>query len=284
MLRMVRKANGIALLIGLIAAINSCKNPDVEVKEPVDPDLIEADSFLLAYHSFESGLGNWFESSTCCSWSAATTTEIKRAGNHSARFELRRKDSMYEYQAQLARAPNKNKEGWFGFSLYFPSTFTPDSLEEGIVHWQSLPDFAMGEEWRSPPLLLGVLRDSLVLEIRTDPKQVTKQGDGTFTRITLGKLDKDSWLDWVFHIKWAYDETGVLEVWKNGVPIVSRLHHPNTYNDVKFPYVKIGVGKWDWATASTTISPLISERVVYIDEVTIGKENASFDKVKPGRK
>jgi hypothetical protein len=271
------------LLAGLSASIISCSHDDMGPKEDEDPDLIEADSFLLAYHSFDGQLGNWFENSTCCDWAANINSSVKRAGSHSARFELRNHDALYDFQAQLGRAPNKNKEGWFGFSLYFPNTFVSDSLEDGIVQWQSLPDLAKGEEWRSPPVLLGVLSDSLVLEIRTDAKEVTRQGESTFTRINLGKLDKDVWLDWVFHIRWAYDETGILEVWKNGDQVVNRANKANSYNDLKFPYLKVGIGKWGWASAPS-VSPFIKERVIYVDEVTVGKENAGYDKVRPGRK
>ena len=278
-----RNFHVLLFLLSLSASVISCKNDDVGIKEDEDPDLIEADSFLLAYHNFDGQLGNWFENSTCCTWAANINSTLKRAGTHSARFELRNNDALYDFQSQLGRAPNKNKEGWFGFSLYFPNTFVSDSLEDGIVQFQSLPDFAKGEEWRSPPVLLGVLNDSLVLEIRSDKKEVTKQGESTFTRINLGKLQKDAWLDWVFHIRWAYDDSGVLEVWKDGDLKVSRINLANSYNDLKFPYLKIGIGKWGWASAPSR-SPFIKERVIFVDEVTVGKENAGYDKVKPGRK
>jgi hypothetical protein len=194
--------------------------------------------------------------------------------------ELRRNDVTFGLRSQYGRAPNKNKEGWFGFSLYFPKSFVKDSIEESIVEWQALPDFSSGEQWRSAPLFLGVVDDRVVLEIRTDDKKVTEQYVYKFTRIDLGPLDKEVWSDWVMHIRWAYDNTGIVEVWKDKQLVVSRLGMPNSYNDATYPYLKVGINKWDWEKIA---SPKINVRAVYVDEVTIGNEISGFDKVNPAR-
>lgn len=238
------------------------------------------DNSILAYYPFENEIGNWPEKSTCCSWSAQLNKNMKRGGKSSLRVELRTNDLSNGHRSELGQVPNKNKEGWFGFSVYFPSSFVKDPSEESIVQWQALPDFSIGETWRSPPLFLGVLNDRFVLEIRTDSKKVTEQGNYSFTRIDLGMVDKETWLDWAFHIKWAYDNTGVVEVWKNNKLIVSRINKPNAYNDVMFPYFKIGIYKWGWANPGNTT---INNRIIFIDEVTIGNEKAGYDKVYPDK-
>ncbi|SKC18993.1 polysaccharide lyase [Dyadobacter psychrophilus] len=271
------------LLFVCLNVLSACKMMHLEDKEIVDkdPDIIyPLDSFVIAYHNFDSKIAKWYESSLCCSWSGQSSDSVKRAGAKSVRFELRKNDSSLGFRSQLARAPNKNREGWFGFSLYFPKAFVKDSLEESIVEWQALPDFSSGENWRSAPLFLGVLEDHFVLEIRTDSNKVTPQYKYDFKRIDLGPVTKERWIDWVFHIRWAHDNTGIIEVWKNKEPVFSLMGQPNTYNDSTFPYFKVGISKWDWERPGNV---RVNNRVIFVDEITIGNDKASYGKVEPGR-
>ncbi|MCE7066596.1 polysaccharide lyase [Dyadobacter sp. CY326] len=247
----------------------------------MDPDIIyPLDSFVIAHHNFDNQIAKWYETSLANSWSAQTSDSVKRTGAKSVRFELRRQDAAFEFRSQLGRAPNQNKEGWFGFSLYFPAAFTRDSLEESIVEWQELPDFSEGEKWRSAPLFLGVMNDRFVLEVRTDSNRVTQQYNDNFTRVDLGPVQKDRWLDWVFHIKWAFDNTGIVEVWNQNKLVFSRIGKGNRYNDATYPYFKIGINKWDWKKSG---NGMVNSRVVFADEVTVGNAKASYKDVYPGR-
>ncbi|MCE7066601.1 polysaccharide lyase [Dyadobacter sp. CY326] len=283
----VRSLLSIVLFCGLMFG---CKNLDVlEIAEqdlaasqntasPARSALgIGEDSSLLVSYHFDQEIGNWYENSTCCPWSITLNKSIKRAGTSSMKVELQRQDTPNDHRAELGQAPNMNKEGWYGFSVYFPSSFVKESIEESIVQWNSLPDLKEGESWRSAPLFLGVLNDRFVLEIRSDAKRITNH-DFSFTRLDLGPVDKETWHDWVFHIKWAYDNTGIIEVWKDKKQVLSRLNQPNSYNDAMFPYFKIGIYKWDWSTKSTEG---INSRTMYVDEIAIGNQNADLNKVSP---
>jgi hypothetical protein len=236
---------------------------------------------VLGNFGFDQEIGSWNYRALCCSWSAGLSDSVFRAGTKSLRFELRQGDiAGGDPLAELGFTPQKNREGWFGLSVYFPESFVKDTMEESIVKWQSAPDLNLGELWRSPPLLLGVLNDSLVLEIRTDHKKVTKQGEYTFERLNLAQITRKEWHDLVFHISWAHDDTGVIEIWKNGELLLSRVNKPNSFNDEQYPYFQVGLYKWGWdITRNTTINT----RTVYIDQVRVGNEKASYDKVFPGR-
>ena len=272
----------------LFSLFSGCKNPDVVDQNPKGSGLTEAESNarnagtlsddepIRRYH-FDNEIGNWYENSTCCPWSITLNNDTKRAGTGSLKVELKREDTPNDHRAELGCSPNMNKEGWFGFSLYFPSSFAKESIEESIVQWNSLPDLKEGETWRSAPLFLGVLNDRYVLEIRSDANRITTH-DFSFTRLDLGPVEKETWHDWVFHIKWAYDNTGVIEVWKNGQLILSRLNQPNSYNDAMYPYFKVGIYKWDWTTKATAG---IDSRTMFVDEISIGNHTADFKKVSP---
>ena len=251
-----------------------------KVTPPVDitttPNVSNA---ALNYYNFNSTLGTWYENSTTQSWSANISTEQKRAGNGSLRFELRKSDSKLGYRTELGQQPGKEKEGWYGFSNFFPKEFTKDPIPEVIAQFNSKPDLDKGEAWRSPPLALAILNDRFVLEMRNDASVITK-GQPKMTRLDLGPVDKAVWNDWVIHVKWAWDNTGILEIWKNNKLVVNRKNLPNCYNDATYPYFKTGIYKWDWANKST---PSVQKRVYFVDELTIGKANATYNDVYPGR-
>lgn len=237
------------------------------------------DSSIVSYHNFDSSEGEWFEKSMFFPYSYALSDSTKKKGR-SLRIELRKGDGI---RAEFGTDPKlSTKEGWFGFSVFFPLNFVKDrSSSESIVQFQARPDFDLGEYWRSAPLFLGVLNDRMILEVRTDSNKVTPQDKYNFERIDLGPLVKDEWLDCVFHIKWAHDNTGVIELWKNNILVYSRINKPNCYNDKLYPYFKIGIYKWDWASLSSSTT---TQRNIFIDEVRIGNSNANYDKVYSGYK
>ncbi|WP_171037849.1 polysaccharide lyase [Dyadobacter luticola] len=279
------------LLLSFVSiCLLNCKNPDLDVarnpaEAQAEPDQTIArsipskDTSLVAYYDFENDMGNWYEKSMCCDWAIQLTKQVRRSGLGALKFEIRRQDGNVS-RSELGQKPiNTNQDGWYAFSTYFPSSFTQESSEDCITQWQAKPDLALGEEWRSPPMLLGILNDHFVLEVRTDANKITKQGNYTFNRIDLGPVEKENWLDWVFHVKWAYDNTGVIEIWRNKQLVLSRFNQPNSYNDDLYPYFKIGLYKWDWASLANKSTS--SSRVMYVDEVTIGTQFSSLTNVSP---
>ena len=80
--------------------------------------------------------------------------------------------------------------------------------------------------------------------------------------------------DWVVHVEWAFDETGLLEVWRDSELIVTK-RGPNTYRDLD-PQIslRIGIYKWPWSDPFWSGGPpsVVSKRVVFFDEVRIARE------------
>jgi hypothetical protein len=257
---------------------SSCKKESLEatVTQPAS-ELAAAtptkDSTVTSYFNFNQTIGSWYEKSTYYPYSATISDLVKKNGK-SLRFELRKGEDK---RSELAVDPHYTPaESWYGFSLYIPASFAYDVSPESLVQFHSLPDFSEGEDWRSPPVMLGVLKDRMILDIRTSAKRVNKQDDFTFERIDLGAVAKDTWKDYIIHVKWAYDNTGVLEIWQNKKLLFSRTQKANRYNDTFYPYIKIGIYKWDWAGVSNSIT---TNRVVYFDEVKIGNKFSGFNGV-----
>lgn len=240
---------------------------------------------LTLYSAFESttDFAKWSEE--ICRPSALTISSAvpARKGNSSARFEFAKSDvTTYNgyIRAEIHQDSPPEAENWYGFSMYLPTDFVSDPMAEKFAQWHEIPDWDLGETWRSPPISLGIQNDRYNLQVlwAAAPVNTNNTKDGE-KDIDLGPVtDKGKWADWVVHIKFSYKSDGILEIWKNKVKIYS-LYGPNSFNDENFPYFKLGIYKWGW-NGWASYSPE-SKRVLYMDEVRIGNSKSSLNEVSP---
>ena len=203
---------------------------------------------------------------------------IKRAGNFSGRFEINSSDPKQSggIRAEMTqRLDLLGQERWYGFSQYFPASYVFDSTPELAGQWHDQPDEGESAS-RTPSNFIMIRNNRFIWYLSWDADAITyNNSPDRFMEIDLGPVPKDQWIDWVVHIKFAYDNTGILEVWKNGEKVIDRHNQPNSYNDTKLPYFKLGIYKWDWNGSS------VNQKVMYWDEVRIGNEYSNYDEVKP---
>jgi hypothetical protein len=224
---------------------------------------------------------SWYEQSIAHSWSAVIATDEYRVGPGSLKVELiRGVDTLNGPRAELGMAPQRANEYWYGFSNFFPANYVSDPATEIINQWQAPPDFSLGETWRNPPLALEIKTDRYKIAIRWSADAVNTATNTNVAYLDLGPVTHNEWNDWVFHIKWGYS-SGTLQVWKNGVLILERLNKPIGYNDLLYPYFKIGIYKWEWHNPNTVSTS--KNRTYYIDEVRVGNNLATYLDVYPGR-
>jgi hypothetical protein len=91
------------------------------------------------------------------------------------------------------------------------------------------------------------------------------------------------WNDWVLHIKVSAGNDGLVELWKDGVKVLSNTGQNYAAVDgcgkpMKAPYVKFGIHKSDWKNGNTDST----RREIHIDQVRIGNATAGYGGVKPG--
>lgn len=240
-------------------------------------------SNLLLESTFEdaSGFDEWTKE-ICRPEALSITSQVARKGKAAARFEFTKAD-VTEYKgyvrAEIRRESEVENERWYGFSNYLPGDFVPDPLAENIAQWHDVPDWDLGESWRSPPISLGIENDHYYVKILWASATVntnnTKDGE---KKIDLGHVDKDKWNDWVFHIRFSYQSDGLVEIWKNKQKKFS-LQGPNSFNDKHYPYFKIGIYKWGWK-GWADYSPE-DKRVLFYDEVRIGNQHSNLEEVSP---
>lgn len=258
--------------------------PPQSVNLESDPGLYSYSANILNTEFFENidldqnpGLSDFYPELVAVDHSFALDENIKRAGSFSGRFEINRNDPLLwgGNRAEMAQVKTTTMdEGWYGFSQYFPDSYISDSTEEVVGQWHDQPD--VGETAaRSPSNAIITGNNRLKWMIRWDSRSImTDNFPEGHTYIDLGEIPKNKWIDWVVHIKYSHTNTGILEVWMDGVKVIDRQNMPNSYNDVMYPYFKFGVYKWEWGSEVN--------KIIYYDEVKVGNKNSSYDEVKPG--
>lgn len=239
---------------------------------------------LLLQSTFEneSDLLSWGKE-TCCSHSLKVSDSVSRSGRQSLRFELDRTDSLVANgkRAELKLKSETDNDRWYAFSIFLPETYVQDVEAEILAQWHEIPDFNLGESWRTPPIDLMTKDSHWVLEIKwaTDSVNTNQTISGRKT-IDLGTCVTKVWTDFVIHIKFSYKEDGMVQAWKDG-KLVFNYKGPNTYNDKTLPYFKIGIYKWRWKDLDSKSK--LSRRIVYFDNVIIGNENATYKDFVPSK-
>ena len=225
----------------------------------------------------------------CCSYSLQDEFSIVRAGAASLRFEVHEDDpdqagSKRVEVTTFTLAQSQGHYGgigdtrWIGISLYMPADWETDNQSETILQFHGKADNC--ESSRSPPMALRHAGDGTWgWRIRADSDACTSSQPSVVTIEDFGEVLVGQWVDIVINVTWGFDGTGVFKVWKNGVLTVD-YSGPNMYNDAAPVYLKFGVYKFLWKTNPGR--SVVTERVIYFDELKSGDENSSFDEVSPG--
>ena len=224
---------------------------------------------------FESGfegtpgsfLNEWTNDEHCCDYSVQQST-LAREGKNSVRLEVRDTDPIVSssIRSELTMLQDYDAgERWYGFSIYLEN-WDNDPAGEHVFQWH--PESSSG---------------SAVLSLFTNENNFTlvhQNGGSTssqeFARPVLGPLLKNQWVDFVLHVKWAADDSGLLEIWLNG----AKKYTYNGRTDWGGQYIKMGINKFCWAGPCGPSA--VSVRVMYIDAFRIGNEKATYNDVKPG--
>lgn len=190
-------------------------------------------------------------------------------GTQSAKFELRDTDAMNNSgtRAEITFPTAANLNRWYSFSILFP-----------CIDWDRDDDDEVINQWHqggglTPALCIRTRRDSIYLRIVEEPG-----GDDEW--INLGVIQKSVWHPYVLHIIHSSTSSGLIEIWRSGVPIFTR-NGKNMYpvtGSVTNPNWKLGIYKSGWNDEGTTD---VSIRVLLFDDIKMGNENAKYREMAP---
>lgn len=233
--------------------------------------------------TFEDGsLGewkNWGATQLCCAHSAQIVTEPVRAGRYAIAFIVNRDDPNVRKskRAELRLSGTTMGEHyWYGFSVFVPGDWTPSPAPVTAVQWHAVPDVLIGELGQSPALRLLVRDDQWMIANRWDPARVSRSlwgfsRQGAAAILWSAPLDRGRWTDWIFHVRWSFDASGIVEIWKDGT-LVAKRAGANTFNDWIAPYFKIGVYVPSWGVPNH--GDPVSRRSLLFDEIRVRRSSA----------
>ncbi len=182
-------------------------------------------------------------------------------------------------EAKILREDGEGAEVWYGWSFMIPKDFKEHPKRAKafnmIGQWINLPDRSKGETFRTMPKL----GPSIAVRYGTDKGRpgigILYGIKGKNKRAIAGvHIEKGSWVDLVFHIRWAQDASGFVEIWVDGKPLMPfdgrahRVFGPNMVNALPNIF-KLGLYRGKRWAANTTNS-------IFIDEIRIGN---SFNQV-----
>lgn len=218
---------------------------------------------FLSYTSF-TAYGSLQKAAT---YSITRVSTAARTGNYSTRYELRKTDGLIGYgkRSEACRysksEPVAKVERWYAASYYLPTGYVTDAAPEIVTQWHT--------NVGSPPLALWT---------QNGQWRITRFGN---KQTILGAYATNKWTDFVFHVKWSTGTDGLVEAWKDGVKVLTftgaTLLPGTTYG----AYMRTGLYKWPWNPTSS-IRSTTTQRVMYVDDVRIGNQYATYQDVAPG--
>ncbi len=195
-------------------------------------------------------------------------------GDRSMKTYLHRDNSKSSYRTEMVPAGNINtgalhgEDWWYAFNVYIPGNHIPDPVSHDVVaQWHANKDRGEGN-LGGPVIGLRVDNTRWDIDVNWTSNKITTKQNINNMRYNVGAISPGTWTEWIFHIKWSYNNDGVLEVWKNGKQVVNRKG-PNAYNDNKAPYLKVGLYKTAWRNPAKGAN--IRSRTFYHDGFVIAK-------------
>ena len=169
---------------------------------------------------------------------------------------------------------------WYGLRTLMGNDWKEtDKADTIITQWHARPDAG------NPPVALQTKLGSdgkqhYNLIIRSNPDADGTTGYKYIKQIDLGVIDGDigKWVDWVWHIKWAADGQGYLQLYKDGKLAVD-FKGGTAYVDSIGPYMKVGLYKYDWKSGTDTGA---DSRTLYVDDIRVADSSGSYASVAPG--
>lgn len=218
------------------------------------------------------------------------TSTYSRDGEFAIESRLNRLNSEISYRTEVrARAPDPvidsaywksvGQEYWYGFSVYVPKPFVADTIWEIVAQFHRIPDVDEAASGLNPPLSFEIAGNQWRIINRYSLEQPTTSRVTAFDQ-RVGDVEDGRWTDWVVNVRWsATAGEGFLRIWKNGVMVVD-TKGPNTYNDQRGPYFKMGIYK-GWRDRYTP-EGIVKERVYYHDAFKMTGPDGSYVAVAPG--
>ena len=206
--------------------------------------------------------------------------QITRSGKYAMKSVLNRVSSKTNYRTEVALKGGVHlakwyQDTWYGFSIYLPSPYPADSIDEIVAQWH-----AQGGGAGGPPLSLRLKDGNWRIYSAWDERTTVTPESRNSKSYSISSAAVSKWTDWVFRIHWDWRKSGAgrLTVWQNGKQVLDQSG-PIGYNQSVGPYFKMGIYKAQWQNRASAFG---NERVLYHDAFRLADgAGAKYEDVAP---
>lgn len=198
-------------------------------------------TFRGDYETGITGSNTWSSLQTVATNRYTQDTHYVRQGNYAARVEVRSGDFIGNPSSERAEVMKnlgeiEGSESWYGFSVYFPNDFNPDTTS-------AYPFWNIFTQWHHSG---SAGQANIMFEVNTagSPWSIEiRSFGGTLDQnkktFKLASLQRNIWFDFIFHVRWASDNTGYYEIWLNCQKVLQKTYTPTIYSG-EYVYAKQG--------------------------------------------
>lgn len=206
-------------------------------------------------------------------------------GRKAVRFAVPRAPNSFRAEISLPYEKGFN-ERWYGERVLVPRdwVFDPAKGNDILMQWHAIPG-----NWKAtyPNLAISIQNDNWFIA----QSYGSAQTKPTRTRNKLADaVQRGAWVAWVIHAKWSPGEDGILQVWKDGKPVLD-LKGPNVYTTIGqeyTPYLKTGIYHPEWhldkqdkRETFDREHPVATNKAIMVTDVKVGDQRANYADVSP---
>ena len=189
--------------------------------------------------NFETGsFSQWLGTQALQGPATIVSTQV-RDGRYGARFEVHPNTDPNATGGERSEVlhgtgEREGDESWWAWSSYFGDDFNPNPNTWWNIFTQWHNTDSTGQA--NAIFEVNTQYTPWKIQLRTFGGQV----DENQQIFLLADFERNRWYDFVFHVRWAPDNTGFVEVWLNGAPVVPLTYRPTTYEG-RGVYLKQGL-------------------------------------------
>lgn len=199
------------------------------------------------------------------------------------------------FRAEIAQPYEKGfQDRWYGLRIYVPKDWNlkAGAGDDIVMQWHAILGDDLKAKKDAQKDDAGGIRNFPVLSIAItgDKWEIRRAfGDPAKSGRDLKTLDDavvaGRWSAWVIHARWSSGDDGLIQIWKDG-RLVKEAKGPNNYLVAPHtPYFKTGIYHPTWKTKNADNfakqEPGLKERVIYVGDIKLGNERATYDDVAP---
>jgi hypothetical protein len=191
---------------------------------------------------------------------------IVRSGTSSLRFELRQGDiwkrgknkegnGTYRAEVQEETYARFETDYWYEFSIWMPDSLVERDTRLVIGQWHGEADANQGEFGRNPPLVQRFRNGRFTIQLRWNENKIQtgdqlKDDSKRLDIFSEAGFPRNTWVDFVYHVKWSWKGQGIVQVYRRVLPShsfqqIANYRGPVGYNDDLGPYFKFGLYRDD---------------------------------------